>query len=205
MKYAVSLLLLLAVACNNKPETLAQDEIAKASLSEEQIKLYDSILKFVNDKLGCDSSNIRDCWIEHLTTQDSLLSINLSYDIPWTSEEQSQFLKRIDTSGSNLFWKAWSYHPASGDTSDYYYFLPRSAALKIWNRAAETDSTWKAIVDQCTAIHDVSPSLFVDIVNPNNTLIDDPKMRLFISLMYMTSRENFPNSPKSEIEDSEKP
>lgn len=185
MKYFASLFLLLVLGCSEPSLSLAEDEIAIATLSQDEIELYDALLEFATESIKNNGADHLQRWKNQMAKQDSMSMFFGGFDIPWTMEEQKQLFEQLDTTGLNLFAVRWMVIGLSTDTLDKYCLSRESNVVKMWNKAAETNSTWYEIMDAYYAVGEFPPHIMTLLFSSRNPLIDDPKMRLLLSLLYM--------------------
>lgn len=170
-------------------QDLDQDSCALNSLTNSEISAYQALLAFAESQIDCDSygEDKELCWKRFLES-DSFDRTTGAIRLPWTLNSQNAFIGKMNfPEVTDSIWiKSWSYTPATGDTSDYYYINFNGSLRKLYSAAAAKDEDWKANWKHIQYLGEISPSLLAGIFNPEiNTLLYDPKMRLLMTLELM--------------------
>ena len=184
-------LVIVLSGCSNKT-SLLEDEIMKTTYTTEEIKSLDAILTFCEHKIGCNmqSEVTEDCWKRWMVS--SIDSNSGDFHIPWSINSQDSLFQNFESQhlSDSLWFKSWSYHPSTADTSDYYYLNFYGFIGRLYSRAALENNDWKEVWESIEAAGEISPSLYAGMYRTSNPLISDPKMRLLMSLKFMQLLKN---------------
>jgi hypothetical protein len=174
-------------------QSLRNDKIAKKTLSELELGAYSGLLVFAETNIKCQGYKVRkNCWTDFLDS-DAFDNSTASIQIPWDLKSQNSFIGKLNLKQvtDSLWIKSWSYDYKTKDTSDYYLINLKSPLAKLLTQAAKTDFDWKQVWQSIEAAGEIGPSLHSVMFNSEyNNLLDDPKMRLLMSIQLMTILKN---------------